>query len=131
MDRLQLPGGVEAVVRVRGAETGGAFTMLTDTVPPGWTLPPHRHRNESETIHVTAGRLGMTIDGTSLMLGPGDTVHIPAGVLHDGATLGAEAAERVIVFAPAGMEEFFEAVARVGEASEMLDLAVRHGWEFG
>ena len=71
MALLQLPGGVEAVIRVRGEETGGAFTMLTDTAPPGWRLPAHSHRAESETLHVTAGRLRMTVDGVACELGRG------------------------------------------------------------
>ncbi len=91
MARLRLPGGVEAVIRVRGEETGGAFTLLTDTAPPGWRLPPHSHRAESETIHVTAGRLWMTVDDVECELGPGDTIHIPSGVRHEGGTAGSEA----------------------------------------
>ncbi len=131
MQPLRLPGGVEVVVWVRGEETGGALTMLTDSAPPGWRLPPHSHRNESETIHVTAGRLLMTIDGESHELGAGDTVHIPAGIRHEGGTLGAEPVERIVVFAPSGMEALFEAVAMAEEPAPMLDLAARYGWNFG
>lgn len=130
MQRLWLPGGVEAVVWLRAEETGGLFTMLTDSAPPGWHLPPHRHRNESETIHVTAGRLWMAIDGERQQMGPGDTVHIPEGIRHEGGTLDDERVERIVVFAPAGMEEFFEAVA-LAEPSELLPLAARYGWDFG
>jgi quercetin dioxygenase-like cupin family protein len=127
---LQLPGGVEAVIRVRGEETGGAFTLLTDTAPPGWLLPPHRHGGAAETICVTGGRLWMTVDGERLELGPGEAVHIPAGVRHEGGTLGAEPIARVVLFSPSGMEEFFEQLAATPEPSAMLALATRHGWSF-
>ena len=119
------------VIRVRGEETAGAFTMLTDSAPPQWSLPPHSHRTESETIHVTAGRLWMTVGGASCELGPGDTLHIPAGVVHEGGTAGTEPVERVVVFAPAGMEKLFEALAAVDDPAQMVELARGHGWDFG
>ena len=130
MAPLQLPGGVEMVIRVRGEQTAGAFTLLTDSAPPGWRLPPHAHGGESETVHVTSGRLWMTIGDVERELGPGDTVHIPAGVVHEGGTAGAEPVERVVVFAPAGMERLFEALAEVDDPAQMVDLAREHGWEF-
>ena len=130
MAPLQLPGGVEMVIRVRGEETAGAFTLLTDCAPPGWSLPPHSHRAESETIHITAGRLRMTIGAVERELGPGDTVHIPAGVVHEGGTAGAEPVERVVVFAPAGMERLFEDLAATDEPARMAELVRDHGWEF-
>ena len=131
MALLRLPGGVEAVIRVRGDETAGAFTLLTDVAPPGWRLPPHAHRAESETIHVTSGRLWMIIGGVERELGPGDTVHIPAGVRHEGGTAGEAPVERVVVFAPAGMERLFEALEDVDDPAEMARLARGHGWDFG
>jgi quercetin dioxygenase-like cupin family protein len=131
MAPLQLPGGVEMVIRVRGEDTADAFTLLTDRAPPGWSLPPHAHRAESETVHVTSGRLWMTIGGVQRELGPGDTVHIPAGVVHEGGTAGTEPVERLVVFAPAGMERLFEALAGVDDPAQMVELARGHGWEFG
>ncbi len=130
MRSLLLPGGVEAVVWVRGEDSGGTLTMLTDSAPPGWRLPLHRHRRESETIHITAGRSFMVIDGERCELAAGDTVHIPAGVRHEGGTLGVDPVERIVVFAPSGMETFFEALALEREPAAMLDLAIRHGWDF-
>ena len=72
----------------------------------------------------------MTVDGESRELGPNETVHIPAGVLHEGGTLGDERVHRVVVFAPGGMERFFEALARTERAEDQLRLAQRHGWDF-
>jgi quercetin dioxygenase-like cupin family protein len=118
------------VIRVRGEDTADAFTMLTDCAPPGWRLPPHSHRAESETVHVTSGRLWMTIGAVERELGPGDTVHIPAGVVHEGGTAGTQPVERVVVFAPAGMERLFEALAEVDDPAQMVELARGHGWEF-
>ena len=127
---LQLPGGVRARIHVTGGETGGAFVLLTDEAPPGWALPPHRHANESETIHITAGALWMEVEGERTELRAGESVHIPRGTLHTGGTLGDDPVQRVVIFAPAGMEQFFTALAATTDPAEMARLASRYGWTF-
>ena len=130
MTVLRLPGGVEARVHVSGRQSGGAFTLVTDIAPPGWSLPPHRHARESETIHITAGALWLEVEGRRRELRAGDTAFIPRGDLHSGGTLGDDPVHRVLVFAPAGMDEFFELLARTNDAGEMLALATKYGWSF-
>ena len=125
-EELCLPGGVTAEIVVRSEDSDGRFCLLRDRVPAGWALPPHRHAHESETIVVAAGRLWMRVDGDERVLGPGDSVHVPANVLHEGAT--ETGAERVVVFSPAGMERFFEALAE--DPGQALALAERYGWRF-
>lgn len=127
---LDLPGGVSAQVHVSGDDSGGAFTLLTDVAPPGWSLPPHRHAHESETIHITAGGLWIEIDGERREVTAGETVHIPRGTLHSGGTLGETPVSRVVIFAPAGMEHLFHALAVTTDPAEMLRLANDHGWTF-
>jgi quercetin dioxygenase-like cupin family protein len=117
-------------VQVTGDDSGGAFTLLTDVAPPGWSLPPHRHANESETIHITSGGLWIEIEGERSELTPGDTAHVPRGTLHSGGTLGDDPVCRVVIFAPAGMEHFFSALATTTNPAEMLRLAGDHGWTF-
>ena len=127
---LQLPGGVEARIRVTGAESDGSFVLLTDVAPPGWSLPPHRHANESETIHITSGAMWLDVDGNRRTLAAGDTAFIPRGTLHGGGTAGDEPVHRVLVFSPAGMEDCFTAMASTTEPAAMLELATKHGWAF-
>src|SRR4051795_9913721 len=143
-EELELPGGVHVTIGLDGEATGGALMLLVDRPPVGWVrpapagggpggplwllgarppvgwaLPPHRHRNESETIHVVAGRFELVIEGERRELGPGDSAHVPAGTLHEGRKIGHVEGRRVIVFAPAGVEGWFRAVAaepdRAGE----------------
>ena len=127
---LRLPGGVTARVHVSGADSGGAFTLLTDVAPPGWSLPPHRHARESETILVTAGELWLEVEGRRRVVRAGDSAFIPSGTLHGGGTLGEEPVQRVLVFSPAGMEEFFALLASASDAAAMPDLAAKYGWTF-
>jgi quercetin dioxygenase-like cupin family protein len=128
--RLQLPGGVEVEIHVRSEQTDGAFTLIRDRAPSGWELPPHRHLNESETIHVTSGRLWVSVEDERFELGAGETVHVPRGVTHAGGTLGDAPVERVVTFSPGGMEGFFEAAAGVADPLAAVDVAKSHGWRF-
>jgi quercetin dioxygenase-like cupin family protein len=130
-----MPGGVRTEIHLTGAQTEGAFCLLADEPPPGWSLPPHRHRAEAETIHIVAGTFTMEVDGVVSTCGPGDTVHVPAGVRHSGANVGGEPGRRILVFSPAGMEGFFlqagaAAAADARGGRETLGLALRFGWEF-
>jgi quercetin dioxygenase-like cupin family protein len=130
-----MPGDVRTEIHLAGEDTGGAFCLLVDYPPAGWSLPAHRHRGEAETIHVIEGDFEMEIDGARARLPAGQTVHIPRGVIHSSANIGEGAGRRVVLFSPAGMERFFlEAGAPTPEAeidlAAALASATRHGWEF-
>ena len=130
-----MPGGVRTEIRLTGADTGGAFCLLLDEPPAGWSLPAHVHTEAAETIHVLEGEFETVVAGTAERTGPGQTIHIPAGVVHSGANVGAGQGRRLLIFSPAGMEEFFgEAGAPSPEAevdlAAALQSALCHGWRF-
>jgi mannose-6-phosphate isomerase-like protein (cupin superfamily) len=130
-----MPGGTRTEIHLDGTDTDGAFCLLVDSPPVGWSLPPHIHTDAAETIHVVEGQFEMTIDGYDRRLVAGETVHIAAGVVHSGANVGPSTGRRLLTFSPAGMEEFFrEAGATSPDAdpdrAATADAAVRHGWRF-
>jgi quercetin dioxygenase-like cupin family protein len=130
-----MPGGVRTEIQLTGADTGGAFCLLVDEPPTGWSLPAHIHTDAAETIHVLEGEFEMTVDGATERLGPGQTLHVPAGVVHAGGNLGAGLGRRVLIFSPAGMEEFFREAGTpspdaVVDSGAALASALRHGWRF-
>lgn len=130
-----MPGGVRTEIHLGAAQTGGAFCLLVDHPPARWSLPPHKHLHEAETIHVIEGEFEMRIDGVDLRLGPGQTAHIPAGTVHSGGNVGRSTGRRVILFSPAGLERFFVEAGAPDPGHEMEPLraaavASRHGWEF-
>lgn len=130
-----MPGGVRTAIQLDGADTGGAFCLLLDEPPAGWSLPAHIHKDAAETIHVVEGEFEMTVDGTTARLGPGETLHIPAGAVHAGGNVGDGPGRRLLVFSPAGMEEFFREAGAAAPEDEVdsraaLAAALRHGWRF-
>jgi anti-sigma factor ChrR (cupin superfamily) len=64
-----MPGGVRTEIHLRAEETGGAFCLLVDEPPAGWSLPPHRHGGVAETIHIVDGEFDMEVDGKRFSLG--------------------------------------------------------------
>ena len=38
-----MPGGVRTEIQLHGEDTGGAFCLLLDQPPAGWSLPAHLH----------------------------------------------------------------------------------------
>jgi quercetin dioxygenase-like cupin family protein len=130
-----MPGGVRTEVHLTSQDTDGAFCLLVDHPPAGWTLPAHLHHGSAETIHILEGEFAMTIDGQRQVLRAGQTTHIPPEVIHSGENVGTTTGRRIVIFSPAGMENFF---IEAGTDSEHLEVdvrtalaaATRHGWQF-
>jgi quercetin dioxygenase-like cupin family protein len=130
-----MPGSIRTEIHLTAEDTDGAFCLLVDHPPAGWSLPAHRHHNAAETIHIVDGDFEMELDGQGWRLAAGETIHIPQGVIHAGANIGQQAGRRVVLFSPAGMERFFlEAGAPTADSridlAAALASATRHGWEF-
>jgi quercetin dioxygenase-like cupin family protein len=129
------PDGMRTEIHLGARDTDGAFCLLVDEPPPGWSLPAHLHHGTAVTVHVVKGDFEMTIAGNRVVLGAGQTAHIPADTIHTSSNLGATAGRRIVIFSPAGMEEFFREAGATspetdGDPRAALTLAVRHGWEF-
>jgi quercetin dioxygenase-like cupin family protein len=129
-----MPGRVRTEIHLRSEDTTGAFCLLVDELPPGWSLPAHRHRGEAETMYVLSGAMAAEVDGDHLLVGAGETAHVPRGVLHSTRNAGAGPLHRVVIFSPAGMEDFFLTAGGASpdavDARAALHAALAHGWEF-
>jgi quercetin dioxygenase-like cupin family protein len=130
-----MPGGVRTEIHLQSIDTAGAFCLLVDHPPPGWSLPLHLHRGIAETVHIVDGEFEMEVAGKHIRLKSRDTLHVPPDTLHTSANVGATEGERVLVFSPGGMERFFlEAGApsqsHVVDPRAVLSAAQRNGWEF-
>lgn len=130
-----MPGQVRTEIHLTSQDTGGSFCLLVDHPPVGWSLPAHLHHGVAETIHILDGEFDMTINGQRSRLTAGQTLHVPAGVIHAGGNVGDTAGRRVVIFSPAGMESFFTELGTEDrdtpvDPAAALAFANRHGWQF-
>ena len=79
----------------------------TLTLAPGTIVPPHTHEGSVEILTILSGKGVMQLGGESVPVGPGATIHIPAGVLHDFAVSGTRAVEAIQIYSPKGPDARF------------------------
>ena len=109
---LTARGSVMAFKAV-AAQTGGDFSLMARTLPPGGRKPPaHRHVNCSEAFFVLDGPIAFTLDGRDLTGGPGDFLLVPRGAPHTFGNAGTETARLLVLHAPA-MDAYFEELHRL------------------
>jgi mannose-6-phosphate isomerase-like protein (cupin superfamily) len=114
---LTARGNVMAFKAV-AAQTGGDFSLMERTVPPGArTPPPHRHVNCSEAFFVLDGMITFSLDGAELTGGPGDFLLVPRGAGHTFGNRGDEPARLLVLHAPA-MDAYFEELHRLWSGGE-------------
>ena len=95
------------------AQTGGDFSLMERTLPPGGRRPPaHRHVNCSEAFFVLDGQISFVLDGEDLTGGPGDFLLVPRGVAHTFGNASPEPARLLVLHAPA-MDAYFEELHRL------------------
>jgi mannose-6-phosphate isomerase-like protein (cupin superfamily) len=131
---LTARGNVMAFKAV-AAQTGGDFSLMERTVPPGARTPPaHRHVNCSEAFFVLAGTITFRLDEAEIDGGPWDFLLVPRGAAHTFGNRGVEPARLLVLHAPA-MDAYFEELHRLwasGEAPSRAaerELMSRYGME--
>ena len=68
---------------VEGEQSGGSVAVFEFDVPAGTTLPAaHSHDGYEETIYGLEGVLTWTVEGNPTDVGPGETLCIPRGAVH-------------------------------------------------
>jgi quercetin dioxygenase-like cupin family protein len=139
---LPNPIGGRMVVKVRDEDTAGAYSVHDNTIPPGSPGPrPHIHRNHEEAFYVLEGELTVRVGARKITAPAGSFVVVPRGVVHQPSNPGTQPTRVLLIFAPSGMDHFFEEAAegRIPLQAEPTDPAVlaklraftrKYGYEF-
>jgi quercetin dioxygenase-like cupin family protein len=69
---------------------GRGYTVTRYVYPPGTVFPDHTH-GVDKIDAVLSGRFRMTMPGGSVVLGPGDCLAVPRGVVHRAEVVGDQA----------------------------------------
>ncbi len=88
VDPIPLPGDSWSRMLVTGDRVAGTVSSLGASIfTPGTELAPVRHETE-EVAYVVSGAGELRLDDGAVAFGPGDALHIPAGVWHAVANTG-------------------------------------------
>jgi quercetin dioxygenase-like cupin family protein len=102
--------GIHCQWRVMPEETGDSYSLIDNVAPPGTGVPLHNHA-APETFVILEGKLEFGRLGPHgpewLAAGPGDTFHIPGGVMHGFRNAGDTVARLLCLFR-ADLAAFFE-----------------------
>jgi quercetin dioxygenase-like cupin family protein len=94
-------GGIGVRFLVEAPDSGGAATVFECAVARGAQVPPaHSHDAFDETVYGLEGVLTFTISGDSREVGPGDSVCIPRGQVHQFVNAGSVDAKFLSVATP-------------------------------
>lgn len=112
---LQPPGGGQAVgvlgarsvFKVRSADTGGAYALLEQEVPPGHGPPLHVHRHETEIFYILQGDFEVTVGGQRVPAPPGTTAVCPRDIPHTFRNVGTTPGRLLLTILPGRFGDCF------------------------
>jgi quercetin dioxygenase-like cupin family protein len=130
-------GSIDVEFLVEAQDSNGAATVFECSVAGGAMVPPpHSHDGFDETVYGLEGVLTFTIDGQTRELGPGQSVCIRRGQVHQFTNPNAGDAKFLSVATPGvfGPDYFTEirdvlkaAAGGPPDVAALLDVMRRHG----
>lgn len=102
--------GALGILKATAEQTEGRYTMHELRMPKGFAAPLHVHKNEDEFFLVLSGAIRLQ-HGEEVVQGEtGSLAYTPRGVGHS-FHVDSDEARILLIFGPAGVEEFFRDVA--------------------
>jgi quercetin dioxygenase-like cupin family protein len=129
-------GGVGIRFLVDADATDGALTMFEFHVAGGARVPaPHSHDAFDETVYGLRGTMTFTVDGETSERGPGETLHIPRGVVHGFEARDGDAAALAVItpglLRPAYFRELRDVLTKAAggppDRDALVEVMRRHG----
>lgn len=131
--------GEPRTLKATPAETGGRYLQFESARAPGIGVPPHFHYEEDEAFYVLAGQFEFILGETRVTASAGACAFAPRGTVHAFTNMGPDEGRLLITVTPgmqheAFMREMEELTRRLGQQpdqSEVVALALKHGWGIG
>jgi len=116
-----LPGEFMLRIKIRSEQTGGAFAVLEETLPPKRLIKPHTHGNDV-WVYPLDGEVGVLVADDVMEVLPGGWVLKPAGLVHAMWNPADRPVRLMEVLRPGGSERWFEEIASLADGDS-------HGFE--
>jgi len=94
-------------------KNGGApeFVMLTEAIPPGQAISPHRHPHSDEIIFIHGGTGLASLAGRQAVVTTGATIYMPRNTVVGLRNTGAEPLNIVAIFSRPGYEDYLREIS--------------------
>lgn len=94
-------------------KNGGApeFVMLTEDIPPGQAIPPHRHPHSDEILFIHGGTGLASLAGRQVVVASGATIYMPRNTVVGLRNTGTEPLRIVGIFSQPGYEEYLREIS--------------------
>ena len=104
---------------IEGKQSGGSVAVFEFDIPAGTSLPAaHSHDGYEETIYGLEGVLTWTVEGTATDIGPGETLCIPRGAVHQFDNPHEADAKALVIVTPGILgPDYFREVAAILDAA--------------
>jgi mannose-6-phosphate isomerase-like protein (cupin superfamily) len=128
-------GPISARLLVRSQSVGGAFGLIESPIEAGvLAAPMHVHSKEDGWWYVLEGNFAAQIGDETVEAESGAFVHGPRGIAHTYWNPGPGSARYLELFAPGGLEEYFQQIAALlaadpPEILKILELPASYGLE--
>jgi mannose-6-phosphate isomerase-like protein (cupin superfamily) len=104
-------GRARVTIKVDLPATAGALALVEWDIPEGAPGPPvHIHHQATETFYVLGGEVNFVYDDQRIDAGPGQALHIPAGIQHTMRNTGPGPARVLELYAPGKLLALIEEV---------------------
>ena len=125
---IEILGG-QLVYKVLSEETGGAYAIIDQEVPPGHGPPLHVHRRETEIFYVAAGTFDVQCGNDVHRLNAGSLFVGPRDVPHRFENVGETPGRLVLTVIPGNFANYFLEVAKLPPEEEQQMLALLEKYE--
>ena len=113
-------GSIGVRFMVSGSESGGGFSLVEHPMSArALAAPLHRHTREDEYSYVIQGRVGALLGDDVVFGGPGDFIFKPRHQWHTFWNAGDEPARLLEIISPAGFEQYFGELVRLGGSTRL------------
>ena len=105
--------------KAAGPDNEQGFSLIEQTMPPGFAPPLHVHHAEDEAFYVLEGEITFVCGDLRWHAEPGAFIFLPKGIAH-GFVVEGDAPARLLQFTvPAGLEQFH---VEMGEPAQSLTI---------
>lgn len=103
----EFPWGTLNWLMGRAIDPDAEQTFGLAVIEPGRQNPPHYHPNCEEILYIISGICEHAYGDDSYVLNPGDSIRVPAGIVHHAINTGDEPLHAIISFSSGDRQTVF------------------------